>query len=224
MSMRIQELEIAIQRVRPESVIGSDKADRVKRLFDIAAALAGLLLVFPLLIIVAVVVKLEDPRGSILFSHIRVGKNGRAFKMYKLRSMVEGAEGMLEGLAEQSDVSGPMFKMKEDPRITRVGRFIRRTSIDELPQFWNVLKGDMSIVGPRPPLLREVEAYQERDYQRLTVVPGCTGLWQVSGRSSIGFEQMVELDLQYIRQRNFWFDLLIIFRTVRLMFGSRNAY
>ncbi|WP_123041919.1 sugar transferase [Cohnella candidum] len=222
MSMRMQELEVAVKRYPSESA--AERSDWAKRLFDIVAALIGFALVSPILLITAAAIKLEDPRGPVLFSQTRIGKNGKTFKMYKFRSMVTNAEQLFERLAAQSDVSGAMFKMKDDPRITKVGKFIRRTSIDELPQFWNVLRGDMSIVGPRPPLPREVTAYRERDFQRLTVVPGCTGLWQVSGRSSVGFEEMVELDLQYIRRRSFWFDMVIIVRTVRLLFGSRNAF
>ncbi|WP_406686096.1 sugar transferase, partial [Rossellomorea vietnamensis] len=117
-----------------------------------------------------------------------------------------------------------MFKMKNDPRVTKIGRFIRKTSIDELPQLFNVLKGEMSLVGPRPPLIREVAEYTSYDKQRLLVTPGCTGLWQVSGRSNIGFTEMVELDLKYIKKRNTWFDIIIIFKTVLLLFGSKNAY
>lgn len=223
MGMRLQDLELTVQRHRAAER-PRDGADRAKRLFDFAAALIGLLLVSPLMLATAFLIKLEDPKGPVLFSQIRIGKDGRSFRMYKFRSMVTNAEDMFHQLAGQSEVSGAMFKMRDDPRITKVGRFIRKTSIDELPQLWNVLKGDMSVVGPRPPLPREVAAYRERDFERLTVVPGCTGLWQVSGRSSVGFEQMVELDLQYIRKRSFWFDLVIIIRTVKVLFGSRNAF
>lgn len=223
MSMRTQELELNVNYYRPEAIRESRK-DRIKRTFDAIAALLGLVLVSPLLLATAIAIKLEDPSGPVLYSQTRIGKNGKAFRMYKFRSMVQGAEKMIEQIADKSDVSGAMFKMKDDPRVTRVGRWIRRTSIDELPQFWNVLRGEMSLVGPRPPLPREVAAYREYDLQRLTVTPGCTGLWQVSGRSSVGFEEMVELDLQYIRKRGFWFDLLIIARTVKLLFGSRNAF
>ncbi len=223
MSMRTQELDLNVKYYRSEA-IKSARTDRFKRLFDMIAALLGLVLVSPLLLVTAAAIKLEDPSGPVLYSQTRIGKNGRAFKMYKFRSMVRNAEKMIDQIAGKSDVSGAMFKMKDDPRVTRVGRWIRRTSIDELPQFWNVLRGDMSMVGPRPPLPREVAAYREYDLQRLSVIPGCTGLWQVSGRSSVGFEEMVELDLQYIRKRSFWFDLLIIARTVKLLFGSRNAF
>ncbi|MBW5448368.1 exopolysaccharide biosynthesis polyprenyl glycosylphosphotransferase [Cohnella sp. CFH 77786] len=218
----MQETELAVKRYRLEAA--EERIDWPKRLFDVVAALIGLALLSPFFLITAIAIKLEDPRGPVFFSQTRIGKYGRTFKMHKFRSMVVDAEQQFHRLAGLSEVSGAMFKMKDDPRVTKVGKFIRRTSIDELPQFWNVLKGDMSIVGPRPPLPREVAAYREYDFQRLTVVPGCTGLWQVSGRSSVGFEEMVELDLQYIRKRSFWFDLVIIARTVRLLFGSRNAF
>ena len=144
--------------------------------------------------------------------------------MYKFRSMVSNAEDMLEDLLSKNEVEGAMFKMKEDPRITRIGRFIRKTSIDELPQFWNVLLGDMSLVGPRPPVPREVETYSSYDKLRLRVTPGCTGLWQVSGRNELNFHEMVELDLQYIKQRSIIFDIKIILLTVKVMFGSKDAY
>jgi len=221
--MSTQELELAVQYYRPE-VFKEARKDRIKRWFDRVAALIGLALVSPLLLVTAIAIKLEDSGGPVLYSQTRIGKNGKPFKMYKFRSMVQGAEKMIDQIADKSDVIGAMFKMRDDPRVTRVGRLIRRTSIDELPQFWNVLRGDMSLVGPRPPLPREVAVYREYDLQRLAVMPGCTGLWQVSGRSSVGFEEMVELDLQYIRKRSFWFDLLILARTVKLLFGSRNAY
>ena len=144
--------------------------------------------------------------------------------MYKFRSMVSNAEELLENLLEQNETTGAMFKMKNDPRVTKIGRFIRKTSIDELPQLINVLKGDMSLVGPRPPLKREVEVYTQYQKQRLLIQPGCTGLWQVSGRSNIGFEDMVELDLKYIVERSIFKDILIIIKTVLLVFNKNGAY
>ncbi|WP_099519101.1 sugar transferase [Paenibacillus sp. BIHB 4019] len=195
-----------------------------KRAVDIIGAATGIMILSPILILVAVLIKLEDPRGKIFFYQTRVGRNERTFKMYKFRSMVSNAEEMLEDLLSQNEVEGAMFKMKEDPRITKIGRFIRKTSIDELPQFWNVLRGDMSLVGPRPPLPREVESYSSYDKLRLRVTPGCTGLWQVSGRNELNFHEMVELDLQYIKQRSIIFDIKIILLTVKVMFGSKDAY
>ncbi|MGG4145912.1 sugar transferase [Paenibacillus algorifonticola] len=195
-----------------------------KRAVDIIGAATGIMILSPILILVAVLIKLEDPRGKIFFYQTRVGRNERTFKMYKFRSMVSNAEEMLEDLLSQNEVEGAMFKMKEDPRITKIGRFIRKTSIDELPQFWNVLRGDMSLVGPRPPVPREVESYSSYDKLRLRVTPGCTGLWQVSGRNELSFHEMVELDLQYIEQRSIIFDIKIILLTVKVMFGSKDAY
>ena len=195
-----------------------------KRLIDIIGASCGIILLSLLFITIGILIKIEDPKGKIFFSQKRVGLNGKEFKMYKFRSMVSNAEEKLAELLKYNEVSGAMFKMKEDPRITKVGKFIRKSSIDELPQLFNVLKGDMSLVGPRPPLPREVAEYTEYDRQRLMVAPGCTGLWQVSARNSVGFREMVELDLQYIRQRSFLFDIKIIFKTVLVLFGSKNAF
>ncbi|MFS0881677.1 sugar transferase [Metabacillus niabensis] len=181
-----------------------------KRLIDIIGALFGLVLFSFLFLIIAIAIKIEDPKGPIFFIQTRIGKGEKSFKMLKFRSMVSNAEDILSDLLEYNEAQGAMFKMKEDPRVTRVGRFIRRTSIDELPQLLNVLKGDMSLVGPRPPLPREVDLYTDYDKQRLLVTPGCTGLWQISGRSNIGFAEMVQLDLNYIRNRNIRKDIMIM--------------
>lgn len=196
----------------------------IKRIMDIIGASCGILILSFLFLIISILIKIEDPKGSIFFSQIRVGLNGKEFKMYKFRSMVSNAEEKLADLLKYNQVSGAMFKMKDDPRITKVGKFIRKTSIDELPQLFNVLKGNMSLVGPRPPLPREVNEYTKYDSQRLLVTPGCTGLWQVSGRSNIGFDGMVELDLIYIEKRSVFYDIKIIFKTIILLFGSNDAY
>nr|WP_240390848.1 sugar transferase [Bacillus sp. Y1] len=195
-----------------------------KRVIDIIGSLLGIIILGFVLIIVAILIKLEDPKGNIIFSQERVGKNGRIFRMYKFRSMIVNAEEKLQELLQYNEVDGAMFKMKEDPRVTKIGSFIRKTSIDELPQLFNVLKGDMSLVGPRPPLIREVEEYTMYDKQRLLVTPGCTGLWQISGRSNLDFAQMVELDLTYIEKRSLFFDVKIILKTVLVLFGSKDAY
>ena len=195
-----------------------------KRILDFVGALLGLILLSPLLLIIAIIIKLEDKQASIFFSQERIGLNGQAFRMYKFRSMVSDAEKQLETLLSQNETTGAMFKMSNDPRVTRVGKFMRKTSLDELPQLWNVLKGDMSLVGPRPPLPREVIEYTSYDLQRLSVVPGCTGLWQISGRSNIGFSEMVELDLLYIKSRTIWMDLMIIIKTFTVLLGSKDAY
>ncbi|CAM3269372.1 sugar transferase [Paenibacillus lupini] len=196
----------------------------IKRGFDLIAASAGMIMLAPIFLLVALCIKLESPKGSVFFYQTRVGRNEQVFKMFKFRSMVANAEELLEGLLSQNEIEGAMFKMKEDPRITKVGKFIRKTSIDELPQLWNVIKGDMSLVGPRPALPREVQNYSSYDKLRLKVLPGCTGLWQVSGRNELSFQEMVELDLKYIEERGFLFDLKLVLLTVRVMFGSKNAY
>lgn len=196
----------------------------MKRLLDIFLALFGLVLTLPVFIIVSLLIKLEDPKGKVFFKQIRVGKNERHFWMYKFRSMVSNAEELKKDLLAQNEVSGAMFKMKNDPRITRTGRFLRKTSIDELPQLWNVLIGNMSLVGPRPPLPDEVAEYTVYHKRRLTVTPGCTGFWQVSARNSVGFEEMVQMDLSYIRSRSLLLDIKIIFLTGIRMLYSRDAY
>jgi exopolysaccharide biosynthesis polyprenyl glycosylphosphotransferase len=203
---------------------GGQSYDAVKRLLDIAGAAVGLLLLLPLFAAVALAIKLEDPRGAVFFSQTRVGKDGKTFKMYKFRSMVSNAEELLSQLLDKNEAEGLIFKMKEDPRITKVGRFIRKTSIDELPQLYNVLRGEMSLVGPRPTLPREVKEYNAYHMQRFQVTPGCTGLWQVSGRSSLTFEQMVELDLAYIAGRSLATDLKIIWKTFGAIVGNKDAY
>ncbi|HDR7673499.1 TPA: sugar transferase [Bacillus wiedmannii] len=195
----------------------------IKRLMDMFGALCGIILLSPVFIIVAILIKLEDPKGPVFFKQIRVGKDGEAFGMYKFRSMVTDAEERLKDLLQHNEVSGAMFKMKDDPRVTRIGKFIRKTSIDELPQLLNVIKGEMSLVGPRPPLPREVKEYTPYDKQRLLVTPGCTGLWQVTERNNVGFAEMVELDLEYIRDRNVFYDIKIILKTVKVLLGSNNA-
>lgn len=196
----------------------------IKRLIDLLGALIGLIVLSPLFLIICFAIKIEDPKGSAFFKQIRVGKNGSKFYMYKFRSMHVDAEAKLDGLLSQNDVdTGAMFKMKNDPRVTNVGRFIRKTSLDEFPQLLNVVKGEMSLVGPRPPLPREVEQYSIHDKQRLKVSPGCTGLWQISGRNNVGFDKMVELDLQYIESISLMNDVKIIVKTVGVIFKG-DAY
>lgn len=195
----------------------------MKRLFDIVAATCGIVILSPLMIIIAVLIKAED-HGPIFYKQVRVGRNGKTFKMYKFRSMFVNADQMLEELKEKNDVNGPMFKMKKDPRITKVGHFIREHSLDELPQFINVIKGDMSLVGPRPPLPSEVEQYTDYDKQRLYVIPGCTGLWQATSRNEVGFDGMVKLDLEYIQRANMFYDFLIICKTIFVIFKPNSSY
>ena len=194
-----------------------------KRLIDIVVSLAALVLLSPVLVAVALAIKLEDPKGPVLFRQVRIGKDGKPFVMLKFRSMVRDAESRLEALLPYNEVEGNMFKMKNDPRVTRVGRFIRKWSIDEFPQLWNVIKGDMTLVGPRPPLPREVKNYSPYDMNRLTVTPGCTGLWQISGRNALSFRDMVELDLAYITNRNLRLDLKIIRKTCVMLLVAKNG-
>lgn len=194
----------------------------VKRITDIVCSLAGLIVLSPILLITAIAIKM-DSKGSIFFKQDRVGKDERIFSMYKFRSMVVNAEELKKSLEKANEMSGPMFKMKKDPRITRVGRFIRKTSIDELPQLINVLKGDMSLVGPRPSLPKEVEAFEPWMKERLTVLPGLTCIWQVSGRNNIPFKEWMELDIKYVRERSYLLDLKLIFKTFFVLFGDDNA-
>lgn len=194
-----------------------------KRLIDIIASLLGIILLSPIFLIVAVAIKIEDPKGSVFFKQDRCGKNMALFPMYKFRSMVSDAEELLDELKVMNEMDGPAFKIKDDPRITKVGKIIRKTSIDELPQLFNILRGDMSLVGPRPPIPHEVEEYNEYQMQRLLVKPGLTCIWQVSGRNTIGFDEWVDMDLNYIKNRNLFLDIKLIFKTVGVLFGDENA-
>ncbi|MBC2002140.1 sugar transferase [Listeria booriae] len=196
----------------------------VKRSMDVLGASVGLLLLSPLFILLFMMIKISDFRAPVFFNQERIGKNGTRFMMYKFRTMIPNAEEKLAELLQFNEVEGAMFKMKHDPRITKLGRFLRKTSIDELPQLVNVLKGDMSLVGPRPPLEREVAVYSVRDYRRLSITPGCTGLWQVSGRNDVSFAEMVDLDLEYIQKVSFSLDIRILLKTVRVIFVPNSAY
>lgn len=193
-----------------------------KRITDIVCSLAGLIVLSPILLITAIAIKM-DSKGPIFFKQDRVGKDERIFSMYKFRSMVVNAEELKKSLEKENEMSGPMFKMKKDPRITRVGRFIRKTSIDELPQLVNVIKGDMSLVGPRPSLPKEVAQFEPWMKERVTVQPGITCFWQVSGRNNIPFKEWMELDIKYVRERSYLLDLKLIFKTFFVLFGDDNA-
>jgi len=195
-----------------------------KRLLDVVVSATALALLAPVLAVIALVVKISS-RGPALFAQDRVGKGGRIFRFYKFRSMVVDAEERKAELEHLNEMSGPVFKIARDPRITRVGAFLRKTSLDELPQFWNVLKGDMSLVGPRPPLPAEVERYTKHHAQRLSVTPGITGLWQVSGRSNISdFDTWVEMDLRYVREWSVWLDVQILVKTPAAVVFARGAH
>lgn len=195
----------------------------LKRALDIVVSITGIILLIPFWIFVITAIKLDSP-GPVFFVQERSGYRGRIFRMFKFRSMVVDAEQNLEHLKDKNEVSGHMFKIRKDPRVTRFGKFIRRTSIDEFPQLLNVLRGEMSIVGPRPPLPREVVKYEAWHNLRLSVKPGLTGLWQIHGRNNLGFDDMVRLDLKYIRERSFKYDLKIIMRTIPVLLGDSKAY
>ncbi|TFB51730.1 sugar transferase [Cryobacterium tagatosivorans] len=195
----------------------------LKRTLDVGAAFVGLLLLLPLLVVIGILIRIDGP-GPILFRQERCGRNQRTFQMLKYRSMVETAEDDLAGLLDKNEASGVMFKIRNDPRITRVGRVLRKYSLDELPQLWNVLIGDMSLVGPRPPLPREVDGYEVHVHRRLYIKPGLTGMWQVNGRSDLSWEESVRLDLYYVENWSLTGDLMILWRTLRVLTHPTGAY
>ncbi|MGY6634261.1 MAG: sugar transferase [Alkalilacustris sp.] len=199
------------------------RGDRAKRCLDLTLVLLALVVLAPVLVLVALAVRLDSP-GPALFRQTRVGLGGRPFVMLKFRSMHIDAEARRAALLGQSDREGICFKARDDPRITRLGRILRRLSIDELPQLINVLRGEMSIVGPRPALPEEVAVYPRRALGRLAVRPGLTGLWQVSGRAAVGFNRMIAMDLTYVRSRSLWLDLVLILRTVPAVTTGRGAF
>jgi exopolysaccharide biosynthesis polyprenyl glycosylphosphotransferase len=194
-----------------------------KRACDVVLSAIGLLALLPVFAAVAVAIKATSP-GPVVFRQERIGLRGRPFTLLKFRTMVTGADQLLDALAELNEADGPLFKLRKDPRVTRVGAFLRRSSIDELPQLWNVLKGEMSLVGPRPPLAGEVALYEEWQHDRLEVRPGITGLWQVSGRSELSFEDYVRLDLFYVENWSVAYDLYILSKTIPLLVSTRGAY
>ncbi|MBQ4625762.1 MAG: sugar transferase [Clostridia bacterium] len=218
--------EKSLNKIKPNQAVSIQKKpiyEFFKRCFDIVFSVIAMLVLLIPLIIVAVIIVIDSPGASPIYVQKRVGKNGREFKFYKFRSMVPNAESMLDSLLEKNEMDGPAFKMKDDPRITRFGKFIRRTCIDELPQLLNILKGDMSFVGPRPPLPREVAMYNDYQMQRLSVVPGLTCYWQVQPqRNSISFDDWMKCDMEYIQNRSFKTDLIIIFKTVGAVFGMEG--
>ena len=194
----------------------------VKRLFDIIASLIGSIVLIPVTIIVGLAIKLEDG-GPIFFCQERLTKDGKPFKLIKFRSMVVNAEALRDSLESQNEMDGPVFKIKNDSRITKVGHFIRKTSIDELPQVFNVLKGDISVVGPRPPLRREVEQYDDKARRRLEVKGGLTCLWQIQPhRNTLTFDEWVDLDIEYIEKRSLWLDFVIILKTFGVLFTAQG--
>lgn len=198
--------------------------DFAKRLIDFFAGFVGIILISPIMLWIAYKIHKDEPKSPVIFAQKRVGRNGKLFTMYKFRSMCVDAEEKFDGLIDKNEIKGAMFKMKEDPRVTEFGKFIRRTSLDELPQLINVIKGDMSLIGPRPPLEREVAEYTQYDMQRLLVKPGCSGLWQVSGRNEVHFDEMVKFDIDYIEKRCFRYDVLLIIKTIKVMLKPEGAY
>jgi exopolysaccharide biosynthesis polyprenyl glycosylphosphotransferase len=197
--------------------------DALKRLLDVALAMFGLVATLPVWLGIVLAIRLDSP-GPAIFKQERVGLHGRRFRFYKFRSMYVDAEQRLAEVQAHNEIDGPVFKMRHDPRVSRVGGFLRRTSLDELPQLINVLRGDMSLVGPRPPLPREVEKYRPSDLVRLTVKPGLTCLWQIRGRSKVGFDQWMEYDREYVRNMSLWLDLQILLKTVWVVISCRGAY
>jgi exopolysaccharide biosynthesis polyprenyl glycosylphosphotransferase len=214
-------LHVVAAEIRPQA--RSRGSLVLKRMVDVIGSAIGLLLFAPLFLLLIVLVNITS-RGPVFFVQDRCGFGGRLFRFYKFRTMVEDAEQRKAQLAHLNEMKGPAFKMRRDPRVTKLGAILRKTSLDELPQLWNVLKGDMSLVGPRPPLPDEVERYDARQAQRLSVMPGITGLWQVSGRNSLpDFDMWLELDLEYARRQSLALDLRILVKTVVVVLLARGA-
>ncbi|HYX35618.1 MAG TPA: sugar transferase [Oligoflexus sp.] len=192
-------------------------SNSIKRFIDLSAAVVGLILLTPILAVIALLIKTTS-KGPVFFIQKRVGMGGTTFKMYKFRTMVLNAEELKSQLMAQNEVSGPVFKIKRDPRVTAIGRFLRKTSLDELPQLLNVVLNDMSLVGPRPPLMDEVVKYRQWQTRRLSVKPGITCIWQVSGRNQVTFDEWVRMDLRYIEKRSLFLDLVLLVKTLKVVF------
>lgn len=215
-------LRFQLKRLAWVSVVTATRV--IKRVLDVFGSIALAIALTPFFLLVIALIRFDSP-GPIFFAQQRVGRHGRQFKMFKFRSMYIDAEERKSALMAENEMQGGViFKMKDDPRITPVGKYIRRGSIDELPQLWNVFKGEMSLVGPRPPLPTEVAEYSLEDRRRLEVVPGITCIWQVSGRSEIPFDQQVELDVAYIESQSFWLDVKLLLRTVPAVLLGKGAY
>mgnify|MGYP005763532657 FL=1 len=214
--------ELEVVNMQLINIANQNRYEKIKRFFDICLSAAALVVLSPLLLVIAILIYLED-KGPVIYSQTRIGKDGRAFKLYKFRSMCVDADEKLKDLQKLNERDGPVFKIKNDPRVTKVGKFIRKTCIDELPQLVNIIKGDMSIVGPRPPLPNEVEQYNSYQKQRLLVVPGLTCYWQIQKGEETPFDEWVELDLKYIKERSILLDFRLILLTFKVILSGKGA-
>ncbi len=214
--------ELEVVNMQLINIANQNRYEKIKRFFDICLSAAALVVLSPLLLVIAILIYLED-KGPVIYSQTRIGKDGRAFKLYKFRSMCVDADEKLKDLQKLNERDGPVFKIKNDPRVTKVGKFIRKTCIDELPQLVNIIKGDMSIVGPRPPLPNEVEQYNSYQKQRLLVVPGLTCYWQIQKGEETTFDEWVELDLKYIKERSILLDFRLILLTFKVILSGKGA-
>ena len=214
--------ELEVVNMQLINIANQNRYEKIKRFFDICLSAAALVVLSPLLLVIAILIYLED-KGPVIYSQTRIGKDGRAFKLYKFRSMCVVGDERLRDLQKLNERDGPVFKIKNDPRVTKVGKFIRKTCIDELPQLVNIIKGDMSIVGPRPPLPNEVEQYNSYQKQRLLVVPGLTCYWQIQKGEETTFDEWVELDLKYIKERSILLDFRLILLTFKVILSGKGA-
>lgn len=214
--------ELEVVNMQLINIANQNRYEKIKRFFDICLSTAALVVLSPLLLVIAILIYLED-KGPVIYSQTRIGKDGRAFKLYKFRSMCVDADERLRDLQKLNERDGPVFKIRDDPRVTKIGKFIRKTCIDELPQLVNIIKGDMSIVGPRPPLPNEVEQYNSYQKQRLLVVPGLTCYWQIQKGEETTFDEWVELDLKYIKERSILLDFRLILLTFKVILSGKGA-
>lgn len=214
--------ELEVVNMQLINIANQNRYEKIKRFFDICLSAAALVVLSPLLLVIAILIYLED-KGPVIYSQTRIGKDGRAFKLYKFRSMCVDADEKLKDLQKLNERDGPVFKIKNDPRVTKIGKFIRKTCIDELPQLVNIIKGDMSLVGPRPPLPNEVEQYNSYQKQRLLVVPGLTCYWQIQKGEETTFDEWVELDLKYIKERSILLDFRLILLTFKVILSGKGA-
>ena len=214
--------ELEVVNMQLINIANQNRYEKINRFFDICLSTAALVVLSPLLLVIAILIYLED-KGPVIYSQTRIGKDGRAFKLYKFRSMCVDADEKLKDLQKLNERDGPVFKIRDDPRVTKIGKFIRKTCIDELPQLVNIIKGDMSIVGPRPPLPNEVEQYNSYQKQRLLVVPGLTCYWQIQKGEETTFDEWVELDLKYIKERSILLDFRLILLTFKVILSGKGA-